>query len=309
MSSATQTETGRAFEWAVGKAVTDLVGCQLVDSNFSRLAKLCYEEKISDKKRNAFDVAAELAVRHILVKEKIARDPSATLEFNSDRAGQKGDVRDVILKYSGKSIGISCKSNHEALKHSRLSAKLDFISKWDLNDEGCSPEYWDQIKPIFAELASIRKKSDRKALWEDLEKKPERFYWPLLDAWEQEINRAISANPAKEADFCKRLMTYLIGNFDFYKVMCKGSKRVEIQAFNFSGNLSTRKTNFPTVINVINKKNGGVYSKTIVFNRGFSINFRIHNASSRVEASLKFDINAIGLPSGEVYQHTLDIAS
>lgn len=307
MKAATQTETGRAFEWAVGRSVTSLIGCRLIESNFSKLAKLCYEEKISDKKRNAFDVAADLAVRHILNKEKIERDPDATLEFNSDKAGQKGDVRDVILKYSGKSIGISCKSNHEALKHSRLSAKLDFISKWGLSDAGCSTEYWDQIKPIFAELASIRKNSGGTALWEDLESKPERFYWPLLDAWEQEINRVISANPDKEADFCKRLITYLIGRFDFYKVMCKGSKRVEIQAFNFSGNLATRKTNFPTDINVINKKNGGVYSKTIVFNHGFSINFRIHNASSRVEASLKFDINAIGLPSGEVYQHTLDI--
>lgn len=307
MKAATQTETGRAFEWAVGNAVTSLVGCQLIESNFSKLAKLCYEDKISGKKRDAFDVAAELAVRHILGKEKIERDPRATLEFNSDKAGQKGDVRDVILNYSGKSIGISCKSNHEALKHSRLSAKLDFISKWDLNDAGCSAEYWDQIKPIFSELASIRKNSDRTALWEDLESKPERFYWPLLDAWEQEINRVICANPDKEADFCKRLMTYLIGRFDFYKVMCKGSKRVEIQAFNFSGNLSTRKTNFPTAINVINKKNGGVHSKTIVFNHGFSINFRIHNASSKVESSLKFDINAIGLPANEVYQQTFDL--
>jgi len=58
----------------------------------------------------------------------------------------------------------------------------------------------------------------------------------------------------------------------------------------------------------VNNKNGGQYSKTVVFNHGYSINFRIHNASSRVEASLKFDIKAIGLPTSEVYQQTIDLA-
>ncbi|WP_419234801.1 HaeIII family restriction endonuclease [Rickettsia endosymbiont of Nabis limbatus] len=102
------------------------------------------------------------------------------------------------------------------------------------------------------------------------------------------------------------LVSYLVGKYDFYKVICSGSNRVIIQAYNFNNTLNTKKTNYPNHIYAINTKNGGIYSKTIVFNRGFSINFRIHNASSRVEPSLKFDINAIGLPINEVYQHTFD---
>lgn len=54
-------------------------------------------------------------------------------------------------------------------------------------------------------------------------------------------------------------------------------------------------------------KNGGQYSKTIVFNRGYSINFRIHNSESKVTPSLKFDITAIGLPANEIYQQTFDL--
>jgi hypothetical protein len=46
----------------------------------------------------------------------------------------------------------------------------------------------------------------------------------------------------------------------------------------------------------------------VTFNRGYSINFRIHSASSKVESSLKFDVNAIGLPVNEIYQQTFDIA-
>ncbi len=32
------------------------------------------------------------------------------------------------------------------------------------------------------------------------------------------------------------------------------------------------------------------------FNHGWQISFRIHNASSRVESSLKFDVQFIGMP-------------
>jgi hypothetical protein len=33
------------------------------------------------------------------------------------------------------------------------------------------------------------------------------------------------------------------------------------------------------------------------FDKGWQISFRIHNASTMVEPSLKFDINIVGLPS------------
>jgi len=46
---------------------------------------------------------------------------------------------------------------------------------------------------------------------------------------------------------------------------------------------------------------GGRYSKTVRFNRGFTFNFRIHSASSRVEPSLKFAVSAISLPPSEIY--------
>jgi hypothetical protein len=54
----------------------------------------------------------------------------------------------------------------------------------------------------------------------------------------------------------------------------------------------------------IDTKNGGQYSKTVVLNHGYSFNFRIHNKSKRVEPSLAFDVQAIGLPP-EIYTHTI----
>jgi len=61
-------------------------------------------------------------------------------------------------------------------------------------------------------------------------------------------------------------------------------------------------------ISHILEKEKSLNSKTVTFNRGYSINFRIHSASSKVESSLKFDVNAIGLPVNEIYQQTFDIA-
>lgn len=187
-----------------------------------------------------------------------------------------------------------------------MSDNLDFVKSWGLDHAGCSDVYWDVIKPIFEELRKIRRDSGRKALWAKVDDKPERFYWPILDAWSDEIKRICDVSDSKAQFVCKEMIAYLIGRNDFYKIICRGSASADIQAFNFNGSLATTKTKFPTFINAINNKNGGVFSKTIVFNRGYSINFRIHNASSRVEPSLKFDIKAIGLPVNEIYQHTFD---
>jgi HaeIII restriction endonuclease len=205
-----------------------------------------------------------------------------------------------------KPSAFSCKNNHEALKHSRLSGKLDFVKKWEIQSAGCGEQYWTEIKPIFDELKRIKQESKSAALWSDLDNKADRFYWPLLDAWANELNRICALGIEEQKQLCEAMIAYLIGRHDFYKVIREGANRVLIQAFNFNNTLATKRSKYPDCINAINNKNGGQYSKTVVFNHGYSINFRIHSASSRVESSLKFDITAIGLPTG-VYQQTLDV--
>jgi hypothetical protein len=304
----TQKQNGMAFEWAIASALSQVSGFNILDSLYSKSSKFCYESS-SQSKKVVYDKAAAKSIEHIFLKENLSNwNPQTTLiKFNSDSAGQTGDVRDVIICGHEKELGISCKTNHEALKHPRLSKNLDFIKKWGISDSGCSEEYWKEISPIFDYLNAIKASSNGNATWEQLDNKAELIYWPILEAWESEIWRAISLSPEKEKEICKNFLTYLIGRKDFYKIMSKDSNRVEIQAFNFYGGLATRQTKFPTNINMINNKDGGIYSKTIIFNHGYSINFRIHSASSKVEASLKFDINAIGLPTSEVYQQTFDL--
>jgi hypothetical protein len=231
------------------------------------------------------------------------------------------DVQRVAQKYFDKNhtrIVIVGNASKIIPNLSRLGYPIKMFDKYanpitekpkevNINESKKSDDAVSAASIIFDYLNAIKASSNGNATWEQLDNKAELIYWPILEAWELEIWRAISLSPEKEKEICKNFLTYLIGRKDFYKIMSKDSNRVEIQAFNFYGGLATRQTKFPTNINMINNKDGGIYSKTIIFNHGYSINFRIHSASSKVEASLKFDINAIGLPTSEVYQQTFDL--
>jgi hypothetical protein len=303
----TQTINGRAFEWAVGHTISMLTTFPIVESPYSKLAKVAFDA-VSPSSKIKFEKAAAVSLNHILNKEKnsINSLTNGKIKFNADMAGSDGDVRDVLVVMPNKVLGFSCKNNHEALKHSRLSATVDFIKKWKIDENGCSLTYWNTVKPIFAELKKIKIESNSTFLWDDIHEKADRFYWPILDAWATELTRICLISDEKQSLLCRGILSYLVGRHDFYKLICVNSSSVNVQAWNFNKTLATKQTKYPDIVNAINNKNGGQYSKTIVFNRGYSLNFRIHSASSRVEPSLKFDINAIGLPAGEVYQQTLD---
>ncbi len=301
----TQVINGKAFEFAVALALSDVLGVKITENPSSVIAGQSYES-VSPILRQRFDDASRKVAQHILEKEKtlLEKRPSE-IWLPSDAVGQKGDVRDLVINTENGEIGISCKTNHDAFKHSRLSARADFVKSWGLDQAGCSDEYWSEVRPIFDVLRQIRKASNRTARWEDEADVPGRFYWPVLDAFEREIKR-LDAATLGEPTIASKLVTYLIGIKDFYKVTVR-PEVVELQGFNLGGTLAVTKTRLPNQIIGIDKLNGGKYSKTIRFNRGFTFNFRIHSASSRVEASLKFDVTAISLPPSEVYTNHITL--
>lgn len=295
---ASQVRNGKAFEWAVGIEIVKEYGFKLSNDDAARHNKACFlDNKLTDTQRDNFQNSAKHAVKHILEKEKLI-GLTGTVSFLPDSKGREGDVRDIVISVKNKEIGISCKTNHEAFKHSRLSRDNDFVKRWGLDSNGCSQNYFDKIVPIFDELKKIRLDSARKAKWADEEDIPERFYWPVLDAFAEEILRIESP------EMCYKFIKYIVGTHDFYKVISTKNK-VIIQAFNINDTLNTTKQPLPTKIDFIKNKNGYQYSKTISFDKGWVFNFRIHSASSRVEASLKFDVNALAL-SYKHYTHHID---
>ena len=225
------------------------------------------------------------------------------LEIVADKAGQTGDVRDVLAIRSLQKweIGISAKNNHRAVKHSRLSNDIDFGQKW--LGIPCSVDYFEEIKPVFSNLAKLRTASKATQKWDTLGYYHTSVYVPVLDAFRTELLRLDKENPGILAE---RLVEYLIGNQDFYKVI-KGKNKVEIQAYNLHGTLNLpfenikpkakiQRLKLPNrLIEVVYQDNSRT-TLLVTLNEGWQISFRIHNASSRIEPSLKFDINLVSAP-------------
>lgn len=235
-----------------------------------------------------------------LIVEK--SDDILNLFIQPDSKGEEGDVRDIIILRSGINweIGLSIKHNHFAIKHSRLAKKLDFSEKWFGRE--CTNDYWTEISPIFVYLEEMKKQEKE---WKELPAKDDDVYVPLLNAFINEINRQNKLDSTTP----KKMVEYLLGEFDFYKVISIDSRRTtQIQAFNLHGTLNqpskSKKpdieipiTNLPTRIVILNFKPDSKNTVELYMDNGWQFSFRIHNASTKVETSLKFDIQIIGMPT------------
>jgi hypothetical protein len=121
-----------------------------------------------------------------------------------------------------------------------------------------------------------------------------------------ELRRLDAANPHAVPE---KLIRYLIGKNDFYKVITDDTRRVtRVEGINISGTLSRPSEGKHAVVNVaklklpsrfydVNFKDGSQTTIAVVCDEGWTVSMRTHNASSRIEPSLKFDVNLISLPN------------
>jgi hypothetical protein len=310
-TAAKQTQNGKAFEYALLNSFLErlqvLTSVSVVENEPYKTAKKCFES-FNQTEKGLYDLNASFAVNFLIdLEPKLSRGIDKTdilqLEIVSDKQGQTGDVRDVLAIRSLQKweIGISAKNNHRAVKHSRLSNDINFGEKW--LGFSCSQNYFNEIKPIFDELAKLRTASKATQKWSTLGDYHTSVYVPILNAFKKELQRLDEENPGVVA---QKLVEYLIGNQDFYKVI-KGKNKVEIQAYNLHGTLNLpfkdvkpklkiQKLKLPNrLIEVVYNENSQT-TLLVTLTEGWQISFRIHNASSRIEPSLKFDINLVSAP-------------
>ena len=305
---------GKAYEYACVLALQEIITpirkIELAQNESLHIARSRYKDDISDEERSEMLLSAKTGIETIIEMEpKIVEDGRDTLTVclqPDSVAEQAGDIRDILvirrnIKWE---IGISVKHNHAALKHSRLSQNIDFGEKWF--GVSCSQDYFDEIKPIFSKLADWK---NSKKLWRDLDNKEDNVYVPLLTAFANEFRRLNDdAN-----DIVEDLIKYLLGSNgnDYYKIIHR-CNFTTIMPFNLSGTLNQAtatnqpKIHIPTVslptkIIDLDFKDGFKNTLVLTMDNGWQISFRIHNASSRVEPSLKFDIQLIGQPADLFY--------
>ncbi len=313
MAKGIQTLYGKAFEYACLLAIyekyskyQDII---IEETEPVVTARNNYESVPVTLKADLF-AAANAATRVISRLEPQLEYPGNNkplyLTLQSDAQGIKGDVRDVLClrKQNEWEIGFSCKHNHHAVKHSRLSASIDFGKEWF--NIPCHQQYFDEVVPLFNKLKQIREDSKATALWSDIIDKSATYYIPLLKSFMDELKRIDKDNPNKIPAL---LINYLIGKNDFYKVITDDShKTTRVEAINIAGTLNKQAEGHKSIVSIeklklpskfyhIDFKDNSDNTIEVVCDEGWSISMRIHNASSRVEPSLKFDVNLISLPS------------
>ncbi len=222
-----------------------------------------------------------------------------TLSLQKDKLGEVGDIRDILIYFDKFCIGLSIKHNHDALKHSRLSKDLDFGKKW--LGVGVSQNYKDTIKPLFERLENAKKEG---MLWRDFPNKEQEIYAPLLQAFKKEVLRI---DEDKKNKVPQKMVEYLLGKYDFYKaILLEREQKTKLEAYHFNNTLNRSVKNKPKRIIPLSKlptrmiyfdfKPKSFNTLELVLDEGWSFSLRIHNASSRVEPSLKFDIKLLSIP-------------
>ena len=299
---------GRAYEFSYLISLYEEISkvrSVKIETNSSYYAAERAWNTLSESEKTMYKMSSLTGVNTLFELEPLILDDGKDeleLKIQSDDNGEKGDVRDVLIIRRGIEweIGLSVKHNHFAVKHSRLSKKIDFGKKW--YGIACSDQYWLDIKPIFDYLDEEKKKGTK---WRDLLSKEDDVYVPLLNAFKEELERQ---NLLFNKEIPRLMVEYLLGEFDFYKVIGIDNKEItRIQSFNLRGTLNkqgkNRKRNIelpisslPTRIVSLDYKPGSKNTLELYLDGGWQFSFRIHNASTKVEASLKFDIQIIGMP-------------
>ncbi len=218
-----KTEYGKAYEYACLMAVYNFLAgrtdrVSIVVSRAYDSAKTAFEKAETEGVAANLTRAANAAVRVIIRLEPQLEygDGNMALVIQTDAQGIAGDVRDVlcIRADNGWEIGISCKHNHHAVKHSRLSATIDFGKEWF--GISCSPKYFQAVVPVFNELRDIRSRAvanrTELPLWSDIANKAERYYIPVLNAFLAELRDLNEKNP----NIPGKLINYMLGKYDFY---------------------------------------------------------------------------------------------
>ena len=301
-------DQGRAYEYACLYALKDEIGKIRpveVEINSSHEAAREAWTRIERFMQEILKQSAAAAAETIIELEPLIKEDgndTLTLKLQKDSEGETGDVRDILVIRRNISweIGLSVKHNHFAVKHSRIGKTLDFGDRWF--GRPCSAEYWQSVKPVFDYLEREKRAEHD---WKDMPDKENDVYVPLLRAFSDELKRSNAADPT----IPRKMVEYLLGKFDFYKVISVDARRItQIQTFNLRGSLNKASqkeksaisvpiASLPTRIVNLDFKPGSNNTVELYMDGGWQFSFRIHNAATKVETSLKFDVQIIGVPA------------
>ena len=341
-----QVVNGKAFEYAAAYAIhkvlrdngwsKDKVEIQH-DKNFENTRRayesVAYDEdetendfrvESSSLEENYFMRAARAGAYYLFTVEPIMQatnDNYVVINTMPDSAGKKGDVRDLVVSfYDDKnhqklvnSIGISCKNNHEAIKHPRLTEEPDFANEWT-KKFSCSEEFMASIQEVYQRIDEYAGIYDG---WSSVGKelKTETIYYPIITAFSKELLRLGKMDPSapiqeqqRAKEFTRLLFEYMFGTIDFYKIIKDDkAKATRIYPYNLHSKLMRR---YKTIVNNQAVKTISMPSEIVevrikpnskttieLFFDQWILSMRLHNADRKItRTSLKFDMQIKAQP-------------
>ncbi|MBU2529054.1 HaeIII family restriction endonuclease [bacterium] len=319
MTPAWHAINGKAFEYAciaglerVITAKSKDLKCNVIKDGPYDTALQCFNKLSSEHKSKLSNVGIVLGENLIKMEPRLVY---AVAQFNSnidlsiqpDQRGQRGDVRDILvvrIKSSNDTsweIGISCKHNHRAVKHPRVSPHIDIGTEW-LKAES-DEIYWSEINKVFDKVSAYQAQGLKR--WAEIPDKDINIYRPAMEAIRGFLYRIYQE---KGFTICRNLLHYLIGRNDFYKAIITLDKGIlDLQAYNFNrtlnkpagGNRPTQRietVKLPATLHSIDFKSESNSTINIVLNEGWQISMRVHSATTNIEKSLKLDVQLVGVP-------------
>lgn len=309
-------DKGKAFEFACIIGLEEYIRLNskdkpmIVYNSSYNVAKIHYDNLLASDSDYAGKLKrAGLKLGEILQKTEprlFNNDSSSilSLSLQPDVVAILGDVRDILaIRMESNNqiiweIGISCKHNHDAVRHQRVSPTIDFGKEW-LNSPLSAQEF-ESIKQIFNQVDGLRSKGIND--WNEVIDKEQSFYVPILGV----IIQKITSHPDK-AQLARHLLQYLIGNHDFYKLIFASVGTFYLQGFNFKGTMNlpaksfspsliVNKLRLPTRLISVGHKPNSKTTIELFFDFGWQVSMRVHNASTSLEKSLKMDVRLTGLP-------------
>lgn len=272
---------------------------------------------------NDYNRAARVAARYLSMVEPILKPNKklyGVLRVMPDRAGVKGDVRDIDFEiFEDKNhhnpiidIGISCKNNHEAVKHPRITEDPNFAKVWTDGKFTCSTTFVEEMNEIFSKIDQYAEKYEK---WSQVGDKMDCIYYPIIKLFVKEIKRMgivdESASDEKKESaklFTKAFFEYMFGTQDFYKIIKEdGSNATKVYPYNMHGTLmcpyngnknnqAVKTITMPEEIVEVRIKPKSKTTIEVYFDQ-WIISMRLHNADTRISrTSLKFDVQIKAQP-------------
>lgn len=272
---------------------------------------------------NDYHRAARVAAQYLRMMEPVLsanNNVFGVLRAMPDSAGIKGDVRDIDFRIYKDAqhveiineIGISCKNNHEAVKHPRITENPDFASEWTQGVFKCSKEFLDNMEKIQFKIDEYAVKYKK---WSAVDNKMDTIYYPIINLFAKEIKRlgiVVEGSSQREQEnakqFTKLFFEYMFGTQDFYKIIKDdGSEATKIYPYNMHGSLmkpyngiknqqAVKTITMPEEIVEVRIKPKSKTTIEIYFDQ-WIITMRLHNADTKItRTSLKFDVQIKAQP-------------